>query len=86
MRRCVTNLTLAGKGHIATFNDTRGDELMRTLRASPLIKLELRYKKNKRVRRDEKRPMTAHFKAFGHLMTSQVSSKTKNDDMFFFHR
>ena len=50
----------------------------------PLIEI-MRRDQGKRVCRDERKPMLTNFKVFGHLMTSQVSTMTENNHVFFVH-
>ena len=80
--RCLPPpLTLAGTGLLAILAGTGGGGTTPP-RVSPLIELELR-DKNQRIGRDERKPKIPKFKGFGHLVTSQVKKRTKNDQMVF---
>ena len=48
----------------------------------PLLEIAQR-DRDERVGRDERTPMISEFKVFSQLVTSQVTSMTENDHMFF---
>ena len=71
-------LTLAGRGHFASFHGTRGGGVGTTppLAVSPLIELELRGK-NERVARRETKRLIYKLNVIGQPVTSEVRSSAE---------
>ena len=77
-------LALASSGPVSQHAVRGGGGRIDILAFYPLIEI-MRRDQGKRVCRDERKPMLPDFKVFGHLMTSQVSTMTENNHVFFVH-